>query len=389
MKLLIYDWGAWFRDDLYAVLKTMNISYTLFTWNFNAKGHNKNDDRDFVDHFCSKYDTSCFDAVFSVNYWPMISEACNIKGIKYISWSYDSPIDIERPEDTFGNECNYIFLYDRYESEKYKNAGFNNVFHMPLGVNTSRLAKFDYFKKECDRYRADVSFVGGLYDNFFGGILGCLDDNTKLVLQKIVEVQTNLQNSQYVLDQVLTDGLVSMIDSQIRAFKPAFKQVTKEQLEFTISQEITRRERIVLLNLCGKRYKTNLYSGSKFDILESVIQRSTVDYVSQMPIVFAATKINLNPASFAIRSGVSLRAFDVMACGGFLLSNYKEENQDYFDIGKEMEQYVSMEDAIEKIDYYLSHEDIRLEVAKSGRARVKRDHRMEDRLSDIFEIVGI
>lgn len=172
-------------------------------------------------------------------------------------------------------------------------------------------------------------------------------------------------------------------------FSPGVGNVSKAQVEFLLGQEITRRERVILLNLCGKRYKTDLYSNQTFDVLHSVNQKSTVDYMTQMPIVFAASKINLNPALFSIRTGVPLRAFDIMACGGFLLANNKEEYKDYFEIGKEMEVYSSIEDAVEKIEFYMLHENIRSQVAKNGRARVKKDHRLEYRLKRIFEIVGL
>ena len=389
MKLLIYDWAAWFRDDLYDVLRKLNIEYKLIKWKFDNDLHNKNNDESFVDYFDKSVDTTGFDAVFSINYWPMISVACEKKGIKYISWSYDSPIDIENPEETFGNSCNYIFLYDRFEAEKYIEAGYRNVYHMPLGINFERFEKYSSSMKKCDPYRAEVSFVGGLYNNSFNEVSSCLDDNAKSVLQKIVEFQLNMGPSQYVIDQLLTEGLVTLIGNEIAVATGKTANITRKHIEYMLAQEITRRERIIILNMCGGRFNTNLYSGQTFDILKDVNQKSTVDYFTQMPLVFAGSKINLNPASYAIRSGVSLRAFDVLACGGFLLSSYKSENKDDFEIGKEMDEYISIGEAIEKIEFYLQHDELRESIAKAGRERVRRDHNMKDRLLDMFKIAGI
>lgn len=389
MRLLVYDWGAWFRDDFYEVLKNMGITYELFRWNFNEHGHDKNEDSEFVEWFINNINCSGYDAVMSINYWPPISVACEKSGIKYISWSYDSPIDIKKPEDTFGNSCNYIFLYDKWEAEKYISKGLSNVYHMPLGVNVDRLSKYDSHRKECDKYRSEISFIGGLYNNSFGDLLKCVDESTKNVLLKIVEVQGNMPSGSYVIDQLLTDGFVTLVSDQVTSAIEGFETITKNQLEFSIAQEITRRERIILLNLCGKRYETDLYSGQTFDILKGVNQKSTVDYTKEMPLVFAASKINLNPALFAIRTGVSLRAFDIMACGGFLLTNYKEEYKELFSVGKEMELYTSMGDAIEKIDYYLSHEEERAQIAKEGRLRVKSDHRMDSRIKEMLKLARV
>lgn len=389
MRLLVYDWAAWNREDFYATLKKMNIEYDLFTWNLVRDGHRVSEDEEFVDWFMKEVDASRYDAVMSLNIWEPVSKACEEKGMKYIAWSYDSPIDLKHPENTFSNEFCSVFLYDRFETEKYRNQGYANVYYMPLGVNTERYSKYDYYKKECDKYRTDISFVGGLYNNLFGGVMGFLDEKTQGVLNQIIEVQMKMPPGQYVLDQVLTDGLITLVSDQLTSKIPGYESVTRKQLEFTMSQEITRRERIILLNLCAARYKTDLYSNQTFEVLKSVNQKSTVDYLTQMPLVFAASKINLNPALFAIRSGISLRAFDIMACGGFLLSNYKEEYRDYFEIDKEMVIYTSMEDAVDKINYYMSNEDIRVNIAKAGKNRVKKDHKLEYRLRDIFEIVGL
>ena len=42
---------------------------------------------------------------------------------------------------------------------------------------------------------------------------------------------------------------------------------------------------------------------------------------------------------------------------------------------------------MEKIDYYLTHEDERLAIAKSGHDKILADHTYEGRLQDIIDIV--
>jgi spore maturation protein CgeB len=44
---------------------------------------------------------------------------------------------------------------------------------------------------------------------------------------------------------------------------------------------------------------------------------------------------------------------------------------------------------IEKIRFYLAHEDERRNIAEAGYARVLRDHTYERRLRDLFQKMGL
>jgi len=112
--------------------------------------------------------------------------------------------------------------------------------------------------------------------------------------------------------------------------------------------------------------------------------RGYVDYYSQMPNVFAESKINLNISLKTIRTGIPLRVLDVLGCGGFLISNYQEEIAEYFKIGEECEVYESLEDLVAKAEFYLQNEDVREKVALAGLERVKRDFTFEDRIKKII-----
>ena len=58
---------------------------------------------------------------------------------------------------------------------------------------------------------------------------------------------------------------------------------------------------------------------------------------TEMPIIFHQSKINLNLTAKSIRSGLSLRIFDVLGCEGFLITNYQAELPEHFNIGEDLE----------------------------------------------------
>ena len=114
-----------------------------------------------------------------------------------------------------------------------------------------------------------------------------------------------------------------------------------------------------------------------------------VNYYKEMPYVFASSDINLNISVKGIQSGMPQRALDVMASGGFLLSNYQSELLEYFSYGEDMVVYESMEDAVEKCQFYLENDDLRKEIAQRGRQRVLEEHNLPDKIQAMMQIAGI
>jgi spore maturation protein CgeB len=83
------------------------------------------------------------------------------------------------------------------------------------------------------------------------------------------------------------------------------------------------------------------------------------------------------------------RNFEVPGCGGFLLTGMAENLGQYYEIGKEVVCFDDRHDLIEKVRYYLKHEDERAAIAQAGYERTMRDHTYRQRFSEIFEQLGM
>ena len=82
------------------------------------------------------------------------------------------------------------------------------------------------------------------------------------------------------------------------------------------------------------------------------------------------------------------RYYEINACGGFQLCHYAEGLEHMYSIGEEIVIYASPEDIIEKIRYFLKHEDERDFIAQRGYLRTQSHHTMEKRFQNIFEYFG-
>ena len=83
------------------------------------------------------------------------------------------------------------------------------------------------------------------------------------------------------------------------------------------------------------------------------------------------------------------RNFEVPGCQTFFLSEYVPHLEDYYEVGKEIECFKNIPELIEKIKYYLEHQQEREKIAKAGYERTIRDHTFEKRFNEIFKIMGL
>lgn len=83
---------------------------------------------------------------------------------------------------------------------------------------------------------------------------------------------------------------------------------------------------------------------------------------------------------------ITSRNFEIPAFGGFQLTNYVPFFEDYFEIGREVAAYTSIENLVLQINYYLDNEEERRKIMVNGYKRAINDeYTYIHRLKDIFE----
>ena len=386
MRLLIFEWagGTFTYPDIIEYFNNKGIGYNTVSYNF----RNINEDEFFEYRFGKELDKG-FDAVFSVNFFPLVAKCCNKAGIKYVSWSYDNPLDIPQIEKTLGLPVNHVFMFDRIQVKKYRDLGFDNVNHMPLAVNCRRLDAAKLSGKDIDDYGADVSFVGRMYESMYSKFAQYMDEYCKGYIDAVIAAQSKVYGY-YMVDDMLNEGIMKHINEHFKELDPDTDFfLSKEALSFAMGSEITRRERIIILNILSKRYKLNLYSWDYNELLGNVNYRGTCDYITQMPKIFKASKVNLNINLRISQSGIPQRVLDILGCGAFLISNYQPEIDENFVNGEEVVMYDSVEDACEKAIYYIENVNERERIAKNGYAKVRELFSYEKQLGEILRISGI
>lgn len=83
------------------------------------------------------------------------------------------------------------------------------------------------------------------------------------------------------------------------------------------------------------------------------------------------------------------RTFNCLAARSFVIIQMTHDLSEFYEIDKEIVAYSSVSELIQKIRYYLAHEEERERIAEAGHRRTLCDHTYEKRFRDMFEKIGV
>jgi len=123
------------------------------------------------------------------------------------------------------------------------------------------------------------------------------------------------------------------------------------------------------LQLIAQRFKTN-------DFYRAYTPTEVGDIYSRAKIVF----------NTSIAGDVTMRIFEGTACGALVLTDSIANGlHQLFEISKEIVVYQDDNDLLDKIAYYLAHDDERQRIARTGQQRTLQQHLYTHRVQQILE----
>ena len=334
MKVLIYKWKVYNYPAITAAFESMGHRTKTIEYDTDS-GESR---QAVVEGFADEINDFTPDIVFTVNYFGELSDACQTCGIPYISWTCDSPLIAMYHESVF-NDVNFIFIFDKVQYYYFKNAGVRHVYYLPLAADELMAARAEDI--DTTGFESEISFVGSLYEkNSYDRIEDRLTPYLKGYFDAAMNAQADIFGDN-IFDRLLTPDILAQL-SQLIDFKNSER---------------------------------------------SLSDMGSVEYHNDMPRVFCGSDINMNFTIRNIRSGIPLRVWDIMACGGFVLTNFQAELPAYFEDGMHMAWFGSIDDMRRKADYYLAHDDERRQIAEQGRRFVMQNHTYRNRIEVIFNIL--
>ena len=390
MNILFYRYGSICEPDMITAFSSFGITVIEEKTEIYDKTFSDSERITLVNELLLRH-SPVF--VFTINFFPAIAEVCHIHDIIYVCWIVDSPVmplftkPVQYP-------TNRIFLFDREQYLRIHPFNPNYIYYLPLGAAVDR---FDFAvqsitEEDISAYSSDISFVGSLYSeknplkdltDLSAYAKGCIDG--------IIESSLQVYGYNF-MEKAISDTLVSELKKIIPDFSTPFPLLT-DIYKYAIAHQYigaqaAETERIRTLNKLAERFPVRLYTFSNTTSLHGVQIHDAIESLYGMPKVFYLSKINLNMTIKPIQSGLPLRVFDILGSGGFLMTNYQAELTEYFEIGKELEAYSSLDELVDKCAYYLQHEEKRKEIARNGYEAVKQFHTYPHRIAEMIRVIS-
>ena len=385
MNILVYRWDIYPYDDIIQTLTEQGHFVDVLAFPISSRL----EDSTFETVLTKKLNAG-YDMVFSVNYYAVIATVCNSLNLPYASWTCDSPLlSLQHPSVFFPG--NYIFLFDYKEYQALQQAGVPHAYYLPLaGIRLeSGRAAFDTDHLEKSAYDYDISFIGNLYDrNRYDEMCCYLPDYLCGYMDAAIEAQKSISGGN-LLPGMLSDEILADLSRYTKIINGT-SSPNELRMHFAttvLSYKAAADTRTDALNFLALHHNVHLFTTSQGEQLERVTMHPAVDYHTEMPQVFHRSKINLNFTLPNIENGIPLRVFDVLASGGFLLTDYRAEICRQFKNGVDLVVFDGLADLNHKTDYYLSHPEERIQIARNGQKKVQQLHQYKDRLEKILHTV--
>lgn len=353
---------------------------------FNQLGHTtKVLDLDHIDIATIRRELDRFrpDLIFANNHPGLDPQLTDELKIPQASWFEDDPFYWVRKGDI--SPYRVLFIYDKAYIPKLKDLGFKHVYLLPLCTNPYH---FKEGRPSSESY--DLSFAGGSYYKSFEIIEGFLkkwaDPKIREITYEAIRLQSdNLSLHIYDILEVVQDKhqySIPFVDEEGRIM---FGRILASGATSIYRGKIINSLDGFALNLYGDEGWRKIIKGNNIRFFDSLPYE-------ELPRLFIASKINLNLATTPIKTTLTQRPFDILACGGFVLTDYRQDIGSLLEIDEEIVCFRNEEELKEKIGYFLKSPKERKRISRRGKERVLKEHtyrhRMEKLISIMREIFG-
>lgn len=366
--------GELFIDDVSEIL--LEMGYALYIWDVEHMSHDE-----VLYAVVNVKPTFCI----TINYRYGLAEIVERMQIPLLVWEIDPAMDEIRPTQSTTSHT-HIFTWNPKHVARYREAGFQNGYYLPLATNEKRCfpkASRDNISK---RFHADVSFVGAT--------LHQSGEHYRDVFLDAYVRWSQKDDGKEKFDALITEQAKDWshfyVSQLLQTFFPNFYASMQQgdiSLEALLGEYLAYQKRRAYVEsldiydaaiwgdrswrLCTKNYRG--YAGHRLEVVD----------------IYRASHINIDINRIYQPDIVTMRVFDVIASGGFVLAEYSTTLDELFVLGTEIETYRTLDELHEKINYYLCHPQQRRKIVEAGRKKVTAEHTMKRRLHHMLSYISL
>ncbi len=320
------------------------------------------------------------DLLFSINHSPELALVATRQGIGYVSWTIDPlpPSRLHVHPGTDVTRC-LSFAHRHDFVAELRRSGLPNAFYLPLAAGRHRHALAD--RASVASLRAPVSFAGVSLAVEREGLVRRLEQlgADKVLVARLeawiaAEFGAHGQAASYT---GLPEDGSALPDWLVLALPRADRIELTDRINGTLSH-LLRLHRVRLLVPHG----IHVWGDEGWQALGETY-RGRAAHGEQLTAIYNASAVNLDIPRLYQRDIATLRVFDILACGGVLLTEPTPQLLEFFRDGEHLYTYRTDAELVLRVQQITADPESSRLVAERGRQLVLREHLLSHRVARI------
>lgn len=275
------------------------------------------------------------------------------------------------------------FVLNHFTSWKtFKKVGYSSdaLIDAPIPASSDIYQIYELSKEEYDKFTCDICFVchGSDVDAHIQkfvsqGLSDYQQEIVKLIYkgyQQYVYRTGDFFYSKELFEEFVKEFFIEYYGEKVKSLLSGLVGYLAEDMYLWYNQRVFRQTLVDWMLDAGFTNIKLWGNGWKDNVKYQAYAMGPAENGKTLSKIYQASKIVIGNN---ITTTTAARAWETMLSGGFYMSNYVPEEEDISDIrkiveiGKDMIMFYGKEDLIEKIKYYLEHEDERQIMIERGR----------------------
>lgn len=335
--------------------------------------------------------------IAAINYTGGLAELCHRLDVPLMCWEIDPSTTAVQPART-STDNSHVFTYRRAHVDQFRHAGFAHVRHLPLAANERRRSPVALTSRDRKHYGSPVSFVGAsmvtealdFRQRFLERYVAYLDAGGEGTLEQAGSHLAEILKVQRL--DYTTFRLPGLIEERFGPFLAAARsEAGAEDPLMWVSEMAASEKRLTYVANLGA-FGVVAWGDAGWKQIERFGAHYSGRYArhtDELTKVYCASTINVDIGRLYQSDIVTMRVFDVLACGGFLLAEHSDDLGQLFEIGLEVESYTSVDELKRKVAFYLANPEAARAIADRGRNAVRTRHTIRQRVETMLESMGL
>ena len=313
--------------------------------------------------------------IAAINYTEGLAEFAAGHGCPLCVWEVD-PATSALPTCRAPTDGAHVFTYRRANVDQFRAAGFRKVTYLPLAADPRRRAPVALSAAERARYAAPVSFVGSSLvpqmESFRRAFVEAFaSPDAESVMRDVLAEQRR------DLDRYIVPALLAARRPDLAAAEPG----RLDQLARLLAEIAAADKRAAAVARLA-RHGIAVWGDEGWRAAPGIgpLYRGPAGHAVELTRIYNASLVNLDVGRLYQSDIVTMRVFDVLACGGFVLAEHSDALAELFDVGSEIDSYRSLDEMETKVAHYVDHPEAAWAIAARGRQAVLTRHTIGERV---------